>query len=1028
MSSITVSPSNPQYSTHGPWSAYAGAWGADSLTYGTDYTQSITFDSTTFPNNVLFSWSFPLYGGPDGVWSYPCIIYGSTPELTNSAVPSAQVSALNLSVTYSAELNANSGQLDTIFDIWLTSKPYGDMSTVKYELEIIPQTDWHYSGYAYSFSDSTLQNASVYVNPNWGGNAWTNIVVEPSSEMLTGTISISDILKNLIWNGVITGQEYISGVEFGPEPGSGSGTLHIDSMSYQWAGTAAVHLAAGDNSLQVTTPGGNSIVGNGAVDTIIYNAAYSQFQIKTSGSETLVTENNNISTLDYLQAITFVEFSDGVYDTRSGTFASARPIQTNTGSLGSTTLTAIGSNFFLYANDDATVAVSGVNGAPLVSVLSVNGAPVVANALNGWAPIGAIRVAGGYEVAFELSGGNLFTWWACDSNGNYISDTAGAVAPTSVALESLETTFGQDLNGDGTIGLTTNIIATDTTTYGSTSLVLLGSTYSLFAAGTSSGPVLQVAGAAVTAASIGGWTPIGAVRTANGYEVAFKLPGSNLFTIWNTDSNGKYLSDTIGAVTATSAALEVAETTFGQDLNGDGAIGLRATVIATDTTTYGSTSLASLGSTYSLFAAGTSSGPALQVAGVTVTAASIGGWTPIGAARTASGYEVAFKLPGSNLFTIWNTDSNGNYVSDTIGAVTATSAALEVAETTFGQDLNGDGTVGLMATIIATVTTTYGSTSLVSIGTNYSLFAAGTSSGPALQVAGIAVTAASMGGWTPIGAARTANGYEVAFKLPGSNLFTIWNTDSNGNYVSDTVGAVSATSSVLTAAETLFHQDFNGNGVIGSVVGSASQTAATIAAGGTVEIAAASATSMTFAASTGLLMLDQPSAFSGEIYGFTGDGTLAGSDQIDLVGINFNTVSDSYANGALTVTDGNNTAILNFSGAYVLGNFKFASDGNGGTIVYDPPVSGSKPAAPAVAPANVGHTVFDLHPEFAQLVGDHHLSNVPSSDDHVAFAGAAVLPMMHAVFENATPGFSGQNPMAFHDSALTQAPHAHFHS
>jgi hypothetical protein len=146
------------------------------------------------------------------VWSYPCILYGSTPELTNSAVPSAQAATLNLSVTYSAEPTANSGQLDTIFDIWLTSKPYGAISTATYELEIIPQTDWHYSGFAYSFSDPTLQNASVDVNPNWGGNAWTNIVVEPSSEMLTGTISISDILKNLIWNGVITRREYIFGV------------------------------------------------------------------------------------------------------------------------------------------------------------------------------------------------------------------------------------------------------------------------------------------------------------------------------------------------------------------------------------------------------------------------------------------------------------------------------------------------------------------------------------------------------------------------------------------------------------------------------------------------------------------------------------------------------------------------------------------------------------------------------------------------------------------------------------------------
>ena len=141
-----ITPNNPQYSTTGPWSAWAGTWGASSLTYGVDYTQSINLNNATFPNGTLFSWSFPLFGGPFGVWSYPCIVYGSTPELINSTVPSTQVANfVNLSTSYSTALTVNSGQLDTIFDIWLTSKPYGDTSTVKYELEIAPQTDWQYS-------------------------------------------------------------------------------------------------------------------------------------------------------------------------------------------------------------------------------------------------------------------------------------------------------------------------------------------------------------------------------------------------------------------------------------------------------------------------------------------------------------------------------------------------------------------------------------------------------------------------------------------------------------------------------------------------------------------------------------------------------------------------------------------------------------------------------------------------------------------------------------------------------------------
>jgi hypothetical protein len=88
-----------------------------------------------------------------------------------------------------------------------------------------------------------------------------------------------------------------------------------------------------------------------------------------------------------------------------------------------------------------------------------------------------------------------------------------------------------------------------------------------------------------------------------------------------------------------------------------------------------------------------------------------------------------------------------------------------------------------------------------------------------------------------------------------------------------------------------------------------------------------------------MLELDQPSTFDGVVYGFTGNGTLSGSDQIDLNGINFSTIHDSYSNGVLTVTDGTNSAALDFNGSYVLANFSFASDGKGGTIVYDPPVT-----------------------------------------------------------------------------------------
>src|SRR5665213_2426222 len=150
-----------------------------------------------------------------------------------------------------------------------------------------------------------------------------------------------------------------------------------------------------------------------------------------------------------------------------------------------------------------------------------------------------------------------------------------------------------------------------------------------------------------------------------------------------------------------------------------------------------------------------------------------------------------------------------------------------------------------------------------------------------------------------------------------------------------------------------------------------------IAGGGSLEIgsAVASTETITFQGSTGSLALDTPSSFHGTIAGFTGDGTLVGSDQIDLKGVDYHSgsfaESFSAATDTLSVSDGTEVAALHFIGSYVAANFSFATDGNGGTIVYDPPVpAGAQPSA-AVASghgvtfnfANTGHgTSTDWHP------------------------------------------------------------------
>jgi serralysin len=75
--------------------------------------------------------------------------------------------------------------------------------------------------------------------------------------------------------------------------------------------------------------------------------------------------------------------------------------------------------------------------------------------------------------------------------------------------------------------------------------------------------------------------------------------------------------------------------------------------------------------------------------------------------------------------------------------------------------------------------------------------------------------AGQFGAWTPIGAEATATGYEVAWKVTGADQYTVWKADSNGNYVSSLVGVVSGSNPAFEALEPSFHQDLNGDGVIG---------------------------------------------------------------------------------------------------------------------------------------------------------------------------------------------------------------------
>ena len=110
-------------------------------------------------------------------------------------------------------------------------------------------------------------------------------------------------------------------------------------------------------------------------------------------------------------------------------------------SSGTTTLLTDGTYYYLQIGDGPTVE------------LSYNGAPVTVGQFGAWTPIAVQQTATGYEVALKNGSADQYGVWDTDASGNFVSGPISNVSGTSATLESIEASFNDDLNGDGTVGV-----------------------------------------------------------------------------------------------------------------------------------------------------------------------------------------------------------------------------------------------------------------------------------------------------------------------------------------------------------------------------------------------------------------------------------------------------------------------------------------------------------------------------------------------------------------------------------------------
>ena len=932
-STIVLTPDNYEYDPVGPWSANASAWNAGSLVYGVDYTQSITISGQGLPDGTLMSWVWPWTSGPGGVYSYPEIVYGSTPFLNNASVQSTQVANFaDLSTSYSITLSGYTSGFDTIFDMWLTSQPNGNYTTREYELEIVAHSDWTppASNIAYSLTDSTLQNATVYVTPNYtnDGVSWTNITVMPASDILAGTISISDILKNLIWNGVITGQEYLSGVEFGPEVSWGTGSLLVNNLSYQWDGTPTIELATGNNTFDIVTPGGNDIQGNGGVDTVIYSGLYSQFQIKTSGSEALVMENNNISTLDVLNGVTYVEFSDGKYDIATSTFAPA----TSIGQAAGSAVVSVATSGTGIANGSGDLTIGSVVTLTLAmseAVTVAGGTPTLT--LNDGATAtysggsGTNALTFSYTVAAGQNTPDL-TATALNLNSATITDGAGNAA--NLSLSGLTQTGPQIDTTAPVAPVITNDVVNANNSVTLTGTAEANSTVTVYDAQTALGTT--------TANASGAWS----------YSTGALANGSQVFTATATDAAGNTstastaVDPIIGALTGTlsgtlSGTHSVANGTalsITGTVNNTGTIALNAAGSGADLAIVGAATLTGAGKVTLSNNIGNVIGSNGTTATLTNANNTISGAGTIGDSQLTLNNQSTINANGS-LALVIGTGTNTVTNSGTLEATSTGGLDID-ANVNNSKTIEALGTNAKVVVQGAITNTSSGLILASGSGAQVDLSNA-TISGGTLQTFGSKAFIETVAGFNAFNGGAISSGSTV--EINSSTTLAIG-------------GAVKNSGALLVNGGTL--------DVEGALIGGVTD----ISGAGKMVIATASSENVAFVGnSAGQVVLDQAPSYTGQISGF---GT---TQSIDLADINFaGGVTMSYApsnrrntSGVLTIKEGSNTVSLELEGSYTLANFRVASDGNGGTLLTDPSLITQQPGNKAATVGN--NTVLEVN-------------------------------------------------------------------
>ena len=274
------------YNANG-WYILNNTWGSSGLGTGT-YSVNSVYNPKDLTAGTTFAWDYPLSQNFSSIKAYPEVIFGVSPNGDRvNATDTAHVFPLQLdamtsfTADFDVSFSGNKGFFNVAYDIWLTSKPNGDASTITNEVMVwLHKGDFPPYGQVVGSYSANGQHATIYHT-----GTYTAVVFD--NDVTAGTLDIADILHSLQNMGIVSGKEYLASIELGAEVVSGEGSLTINNLdlhvgSVNPDGSTVMKNVTGAGTHVLTQPGNSAPV-------MVSNGGGNHAAVSISENQKLVT-------------------------------------------------------------------------------------------------------------------------------------------------------------------------------------------------------------------------------------------------------------------------------------------------------------------------------------------------------------------------------------------------------------------------------------------------------------------------------------------------------------------------------------------------------------------------------------------------------------------------------------------------------------------------------------------------------------------------------------------------------------------